>query len=223
MTEAEFEDVIFSDLGDSGLLCEYAQGPLDIERQRRIWAVCASLRGMQGVQEIVPGMNNLAVLFDLELCVVEDLMARIRDLWRAPTVGTETGREITIPVVYGGDQGPDLNALAKRAGLDPAEFAAQHAQAQYVVYALGSQPGFGYLGGLPARLASPRRDVINPRVEAGSVIIGGAQTAVQSRTTPSGWHVIGKTELALFDPKAQPPNIFAPGDRVQFILKEVLS
>lgn len=215
--------VIFSDLGEAGLLCEHPPGPLDLMRQRRIWAVARALTGTAGLCELVPGMNNLLVLFDPLACDPEDLRARISALWQAPVPMADAGRLVEVPVVYGGDGGPDLAALADRAGLDPVAFAQAHAGADYTVYALGAQPGFGYLGGLPDRLATPRRAVIHPRVPAGSVIIGGAQTAVQAATTPSGWHMIGRTELRCFDPGADPPALLAPGDRVRFRILEVLA
>lgn len=222
MTAAK-ETVLFSDLGEAGLLCEHAPGPLDLSRQRRIWAVAKSLEDATGIQELVPGMNNLLVLFDPLTVDPANLRSWISELWDTVEDNINEGRLIEIPVTYGGDAGPDLAPLAKAAGLSALEFATLHAQAEYTVYALGSQPGFGYLGGMPAKLAAPRRSVIHPRVKAGRVIIGGAQTAVQSCTTPSGWHMIGQTDVTCFDPSAEPPTLLAPGDRVRFQLIEVLS
>jgi hypothetical protein len=33
---------------------------------------------------------------------------------------------------------------------------------------------------------------------------------------PGGWHLIGRTPLALFDPARESPCLLAPGDRVRF-------
>ncbi len=214
-------DPRFSDLGEAGLLCEFAPGPLDDARQERIWAISDRLGDTAGLRDIVPGMNNIAVLFDPDLCDPDGLKAHIAALWVAAADGYAPGRLIEVPVTYGGDAGPDLADIASRAGLSPAAFAARHSGADYTVYALGAQPGFAYMGGLPAELSTPRRAVINPRVEAGSIIIGGAQTGIQSRTTPSGWHIIGKTDLTLFDAARTPPNLLSPGDRVRFVPREV--
>lgn len=216
------EAPIFSELGEAGLLCEFAPGPLSDARQGCIWAVAEALQGIKGLHDIVPGMNNIAVLFDPELCALDALKARIVALWTVPQEGTAPGRLIEVPVVYGGAAGPDLAEIAERAGLSPEDFAARHAGGTYTVYALGAQPGFAYMAGLPPELATPRREVINPNVAAGSIIIGGAQAGIQSRTTPSGWHIIGKTDLLLFDAARTPPNLLAPGDRVRFVPSEVL-
>lgn len=214
---------VFSELGEAALLCEYTPGALDLDRQRRVWAVADALAALPGVREVVPGMNNIAVVYDPDAFTPATLAAQIKTLWSAPIPDATGGRMHEIAVVYGGEAGPDLAALAEAAGMSPAEFAELHAGGDYTVYALGSQPGFGYLGGLDPRLAAPRRAVVHPRVEAGRVIIGGAQTAVQSRTTPSGWHMIGRTEAVFFDPAADRPALLAPGDRVKFRLSEVLA
>lgn len=214
---------VFSELGEAALLCEFPPGALDLDRQRRIWAVAAQLGDLPGLCEVVPGMNNLAVIYDPDAYTPTTLTARIESLWSLPLPHVAGGYTHEIAVVYGGEAGPDLAALAEAAGMTPTEFSELHAGGDYTVYALGSQPGFGYLGGLDKRLAAPRRAVVHPRVEAGRVIIGGAQTAVQSHTTPSGWHMIGRTEAVFFDPAAERPALLAPGDRVKFRLLEVLA
>jgi KipI family sensor histidine kinase inhibitor len=82
---------------------------------------------------------------------------------------------------------------------------------------VGFSPGQPYIGGLDAKLALPRRATPRLRVPAGSVGIANAQTCVYSYETPGGWHVIGRTPLALFDPARNPPSLFTPGDRVCFV------
>lgn len=213
-----FDEPVFSELGEAGLLCEYPTGPLAIERQQRIWMVAQRLRGLDGVRETVPGMNNLAILFDPDVLALDDLRDHVRAAWFEQGGLMQAPRDVVIPVIYGG---ADLVALAAAAGMSVGEFARLHAAGDYTVYALGSQPGFGYLGGLDPRLAAARRTEINPRVEAGCVIIGGAQTAVQAKTTPSGWHIIGRTEMSFFDPSATPPALLAPGDKVRFQIIQV--
>lgn len=223
MADRSTEAVIFSDLGERGLMCAHAPGPLALTRQRRIWAVAAALKDKSGVLETIPGMNNLVVLFDPGVCDAQRMRAQIEALWQIRPDDDVAGRTIDIPVIYGGDAGPDLPDLAARANLSIERFVELHSGAEYTVYALGSQPGFGYLGGLPDELATPRRTVIHPSVKAGSVIIGGAQTAVQSRTTPSGWHMIGFADVECFNVNSNPPTLLMPGDRVRFRVKEVRS
>ena len=128
-----------------------------------------------------------------------------------------------MPVTYGGAGGPDLPRLAAHAGLAAAAAVELHAAPTYVVMAVGAMPGFGYLGGLDPRLAMPRRAVPRLRVEAGSVAVGGAQTAVISATSPSGWHVIGRTSVGFYDVRWERPALLSPGDRVRFVVQDVLA
>jgi inhibitor of KinA len=124
---------------------------------------------------------------------------------------------IEIPVRYGGADGPDLDEVADLHGLSPADVVELHASAAYRVLFLGFAPGFGYLGGLPAALATPRRASPRERVPAGSVGIAGGQTAVYPLAMPGGWQLIGRTDTILFDPGRPDPALLRPGASVRFV------
>lgn len=127
------------------------------------------------------------------------------------------GRQVCIPVRYGGAAGPDLDFVARHTGLSPQAVIDRHTAAVYRVYMLGFLPGFAYLGGLDPALHTPRLETPRLHVPAGSVGIAGAQTGVYPCPSPGGWQLIGQTELCLYDPNAQPPCLLAPGDQVQFV------
>jgi KipI family sensor histidine kinase inhibitor len=123
---------------------------------------------------------------------------------------------IDIPVCYGGEFGPDLDALATHAKLSAAEAVARHCATEYRVAMLGFAPGFAYLLGLDTALHMPRRVAPRVRVPAGSVAIGGAQTGIYPHELPGGWQIIGRTPLTLFDAAREHPALLAPGQRVRF-------
>ncbi|HEU0164843.1 MAG TPA: 5-oxoprolinase subunit PxpB, partial [Thermomicrobiales bacterium] len=125
-------------------------------------------------------------------------------------------REVVIPVVYGGEHGPDLGDVAAHTGLSPDEVVRRHAAGEYAVGALGFVPGFGYLIGLPPELTTPRRATPRVAVPPGSVGIGGVQTGVYSLPTPGGWSLIGRTPLRLFRPESEEPFVIRGGDLVRF-------
>jgi KipI family sensor histidine kinase inhibitor len=81
---------------------------------------------------------------------------------------------------------------------------------------IGFQPGFAYLGGLDPTLARSRRTDPRPRTPAGSVSIGGVQTAVASVEAPSGWNLIGRTPALPFRLGRDPVFLFQAGDTVSF-------
>ena len=124
---------------------------------------------------------------------------------------------IEIPVQYGGDGGPDLNAVAGHAGCSEQEVIARHTQRTYRVYMLGFVPGFAYMGRVDPAIAAPRHRVPRERVPAGSVGIAGGQTGVYPVDSPGGWQLIGRTATVMFDANRAAPSLLAPGDLVRFV------
>jgi KipI family sensor histidine kinase inhibitor len=150
---------------------------------------------------VTPGSAGLARLRDV---------LDTADLTRPPR---RSPREVVIPVCY---DGPDLELVARTAGLGTDEMVALHCGAEYSVAFTGFAPGFGYLVGLPEPLVQARLDQPRTKVPPGSVGIAGEFTGVYPRSSPGGWRLIGRTELALFDPHRDPPALLVPGDRVRF-------
>lgn len=125
-------------------------------------------------------------------------------------------RTVEIPVEYGGPAGPDLDHVARHAGLTIDEVIRLHTSALYTVVMVGFVPGFPYLAGLPPEIATPRRSSPRLSVPAGSVGIAGSQTGVYPLETPGGWQIIGRTDMHLFRPDLDPPTVLRIGDQVRF-------
>ncbi|OWA35526.1 hypothetical protein B9G55_12900 [Saccharibacillus sp. O16] len=125
-------------------------------------------------------------------------------------------RRVEIPVLYGGEYGPDLEFVADQAGVTPEEVVRIHAERDYPVYMIGFAPGFPYLGGMDERIAAPRLDTPRLSVPAGTVGIAGGQTGIYPVSTPGGWRLIGRTPVALFRPEQMPPSLLRAGDTVRF-------
>ena len=200
-------------LGETALCCTLPT-PVSLEQQQRIWQLATGLAEVDGVQELIPGMNNLTLVFDPLCTEPAELEAAAQALWAKPPRRRQLGQLVDIPVIY---DGPDLGDVAKHCGFSAAEVVQRHTAAEYVVYFLGFQPGFAYLGGLDEALHTPRRPEPRVSVPAGSVGIGGTQTGIYPLASPGGWQLIGRTNMPLFDPRAEPPTLLAPGDRVRFV------
>ncbi|MFD2646092.1 5-oxoprolinase subunit PxpB [Pseudomonas japonica] len=211
-----------SPAGSRGLLMDMAQGAFDADLQDRVLALAAIARQHPAIEQAVPGMNNLLLVQRAAAGERPALEAWLLEQWAAREQPAAPGREIEIAVVYGGEAGEDLRALAEHAGMSVAEVVRLHSAATYRVACLGAMPGFPYLSGLDPRLAMPRRAVPRMRLEQGAVIIGGPQAGVMPCAAPSGWHVIGQTRCRLFDPQAAQPTLLLPGDRVRFTVLELL-
>ncbi|MGB0745321.1 MAG: 5-oxoprolinase subunit B family protein, partial [Opitutales bacterium] len=129
---------------------------------------------------------------------------------------------LDVPVVY---EGQDLGIVAKKTGHRVDEVIEMHSSPIYTVRMVGFSPGFPYLDGLDPRLQIPRKESPRKRIEPGSVAIGGPHAGVYTVASPGGWHLLGRTELKLFQPKAAaglspaPKEVFllSPGDRLRFL------
>lgn len=170
--------------------------------------------------ETLPCYASLMLRHRIEPSARKAWFARLLDFVQhseaCPT--TSTGQLHEIPVYYGGQQGPDLAALAQHCKLSPEQVIERHQACEYLVAMTGFAPGFPYLSGLDPSLAMPRKARPLLQVPAGSVAIGGLQTGIYPACLPGGWHIIGQTPLSLFNPN-QPQQLclLQPGDRVRFI------
>lgn len=205
--------------GDSAIVVEYGEAIDDrINARVRLLQDVLAAGGHPGIVETVPTYRSLMVHYDpmvLSRQALEDLIGVAAGA--LPDASRESFRTVEIPVLYGGDAGPDLADVAANAGLDPQAAAGLHAGGDYVVFMLGFMPGFPYLGGLPAAIATPRLATPRTLVPAGSVGIAGAQTGIYPTASPGGWRLIGRTPVRLFDARQSPPAMLAPGDHVRFL------
>ncbi len=205
--------------GERGLVVEFGDAvSIEINNQVRALALALEAAAIPGLMEVVPTYRSLGVEYDPQALSFEAAERKIREV--AATLDPETlpaPKRVEIPTVYGGVYGPDLPFVAEHTGLGEAEVIRLHSQTAYHVYMIGFSAGFGYLGGLPERLHTPRLPSPRVKVPKGSVAIGGSQTGAYPAETPGGWRIIGRTYMNLFDPLQAIPTPMQPGDTVQFI------
>jgi 5-oxoprolinase (ATP-hydrolysing) subunit B len=169
-----------------------------------------------GVTAGIPGLESILVELDPLTADVESVRAALERRLAVQSVPVASMRVRTVPVVYGGEMGPDLADVASLAGLSQADVVARHAAAELRVLFDGFAPGFAYLGELPSDLRVPRLDTPRARTPAGSVGVAGPMSGIYPANLPGGWRVIGRTPITLFDPQRDPPAYLLPGDRVRF-------
>lgn len=214
-------------VGDSALRIELGEA-IDEVAQQRVQAACAALdaAAIPGLLELVPAYTTVTAHYDPRLAadagapgddIVGWLGARVElALDKLAAKPSRQGSLVEVPVCYGGDYGPDLVRVAAQARLSPEEVVRRHAAGNYLVHLVGFSPGFPYLGGMDAALATSRLAQPRAQVPAGSVAIAGVQTGIYPLATPGGWNLIGRTPLRLFRPAENPPVLLQAGDRVKF-------
>jgi KipI family sensor histidine kinase inhibitor len=214
------KDPKISLIGTLAMLVE-APGEFDLVQQGRTWSLADVLSSWPNVEEAVVGVTNVMLTFVQPPDDISALAAEIIDLWHRLSPRNSDGKLIEIPVVYGGELGFDLPAVAARSGLSAREVIRIHSEGEYTVCAIASSPGFGYLHGLDPRIFMPRKSIPSLNMRAGSVTIGGMQTGVAALTSPNGWNAIGWAEMTMFDPRRTQPSLMAPGDRVKFRIDRI--
>ena len=206
-------------LGDAAVTVRFGEH-IDPAVNARVIACARLVRAQrwEGVLDVVPTYCALTVHVD-PLCIdPSTLLDRLRRLIAdLPATKSRIRRRHTIPVLYGGEEGPDLADVSAFAGLSVAETIRLHSSVLYRVYMLGFTPGFPYLGAVPDLLAMPRLPSPRAAVPAGSVGIAGRQTGIYPASTPGGWRLIGRTPVRLYRPGQASPTLFRAGDLVKFV------
>jgi inhibitor of KinA len=199
---------------------------IEVDTNRRVHLLADALRRLRDedprLGRPVAGFSTVLVPFDpLEIDAggAAALVAPLAEAATAADLAAATddpARTVTIPIRYGGPDGPDLADVAAETGLRPADVVEIHSRTTYRVFVLGFAPGFAYLGSLAEEIAVPRRATPRERVPAGSVAIAGRQTAVYPFATPGGWRLIGRTDMRMWDLDRASPALLVPGDTVRF-------
>jgi KipI family sensor histidine kinase inhibitor len=209
----------FTPFGDKGLRVELGNA-INPEINAKVHALHEAISKAQilGVYECVPAYRSLTVAYDPEKVGYDDLVSEIKNLEATSKAraSERKTRRIVIPVVYGGDFGPDLIQVAQYHNLKENQVVEIHSGNEYLVYMIGFIAGFPYLGKLPDEIATPRLETPRLRIPQGSVGIAEDQTGIYPKQAPGGWQIIGRTPVKLFDPLWQPPALLQPGDYVKF-------
>ena len=171
-----------------------------------------------GVHAAIPTYDRVLVEFDCtrtDHATVAALLRAEYDLLPACPAAARS-RRFVIPVVYGGEYGPDLGLVAEQQGCTPEALVAMHTGTDLTVRCFGSPAGSPMLDGPAFPFPVPRLGAPRTRVPAGAAAVAGRQAVVSAKPAPGGWAVLGRTPLHVLDLDATPPAAYRPGDRVRF-------
>ena len=212
-------------LGDAAWIVEFGD-TIDESTHERVMGLAHALadakaRGQwPGIVEWVPAYTSLTVHFavDEHGDTALDAADALLTLARTTEPLSRPGRRWRLPVCFDAEFAPDLEEVAQARGLAPQQVVGLMTTSAFRVYMLGFQPGFPYMGGLPAALDLPRRATPRTAVPERSVAVAGRMCAVYPWRSPGGWHLVGRTPLRLFDAaQAVDPAWLHPGDEVHWV------
>lgn len=204
--------------GDSAITVEFGQ-KICVEENQKVMSLHTYLTHERpnGVIETVPCYSSLMIHYDPCLISYEELHKKIRyALQHLSKTTVQSSSVISIPVLYGGEFGPDLEEVAAYEQITPEEVIHRHTTYDCYVYMLGFSPGNAYIG-CPERIFSvPRKSTPRLKIPAGAITIWESQTTIFPMEQPGGWNVIGNTPLRMFDLSCQEPFFLHPSQRVHF-------
>jgi KipI family sensor histidine kinase inhibitor len=205
-------------MGDRSLIVELGDeiSPA-VNRRVRDLDIKLMQNPIEGLVETVPTYRSLLIIYDPLRINVALLKQRIEDLQkRIDGIQIPEPKTMEIPVVYGGEYGPDLEWVAQYHKMSIDEVIQLHTETIYQVYMIGFTPGHPYMAELPKALIMPRRETPRTNVPRGSVAIAKNQTVIYPVESPGGLHILGRTPLKLFNPFQSPPTLLEIGDLVRF-------
>lgn len=203
--------------GDTALTVEFGDR-IDRQLNERVLALAEAVReaGIEGIVECVPTFRSLTVHYDPLAIPFAALCARIGKLIPGLRAASAQGRMWRLPACYDPELAPDLVDAAARTNLSTGQLIERHSATNYHVYMLGFLPGQAYMGDVVPELALARRATPRPKIPAGSLGIAGAMTCIFPQETPCGWHLIGRSPVALWDRRSATAPLLQAGDKVHF-------
>lgn len=184
--------------GDRGLLADFGTDGSAAELQ----AHAAALRARENVVACIVGQQSLYVVFDGEPSI---------DFGDVPPSAFRP-RTHVIDVDF---CGPDLDEFLGCARITREAFLQSVPSLHLTARYLGFRAGFAYLEGWPEEWRMPRRTRSRNLVPRGSFAIAGVMAGFYPVDSPGGWNLLGRTNAKLWNPDAEPPNRFAPGDVIE--------
>jgi inhibitor of KinA len=205
-------------MGDRSVLVELGdEMSPQVNRQVREFSLVLKKSPIEGLIDVVPAYRSFLIIYDPFKLNPVIIKSRMEDIQRK-IEGIEIPKPETreIPVVYGGEYGPDIEWVARYHAIRVEEAIKLHTGTTYQVYMIGFMPGFPYMGELPEGLVTPRRETPRTVIPQGSVGIAQRQTGIYPVESPGGWQILGRTPLKLFNPLDSPPTLLEMGDMVKF-------
>lgn len=212
------QDVRFLMTGDTSVSVEFGNEiSTEINARIRAFNIALKKKSVPGIVETVPTYRSLTVHYRPEIIRFEKLIDAMSGLMDSLSeIEIPPASVVELPVLYGGEVGPDLDFVAKHNGKTIEEVIKTHSEPEYLIYMLGFTPGFPYLGGMSPHIAAPRLTSPRVKIPGGSVGIAGTQTGVYPIDSPGGWQLIGQTPLKLYDAQRETPILLQAGQFIKF-------
>jgi KipI family sensor histidine kinase inhibitor len=214
-----YKETRYLTAGDRALVVEFGNKiSEDINSRVRSMMIAVERENIEGIIEITPTYRSLMIHYNPMKISYSKLLTDLKILEKKlKDIDIPLPEIIEIPVLYNGENGPDIINVAEYNNITTQEVIDIHSSREYLIYMLGFTPGFPYLGGMDERISTPRLGTPRTKINSGSIGIAGSQTGIYPIDSPGGWQIIGKTPLNLYDAFRDPPILLDPGNYIKFV------
>ena len=212
-------DVKFLIAGDRAVSVEFGKEIcLEINAKVRMLEDKLKEDPIEGVVECVPTYCSLIVHYRPEILLydqlVQELKKRLENL-RGPREQKKIIKE--VPVLYGGETGPDLEYCAQLEQTSVEEIIRKHSQHEYYVYMLGFAPGHPYMARFEEPFRFRRRESPRVSIPERSVVVQQNLSDLIPFKQPCGWNIIGSTPLDICNYEKEDPFLLNAGEWVRYV------
>ncbi len=172
----------------------------------------------EGITEMVPTYSALMIHYRPEVIRFGELKEEIKKrLSHMKRLDNQTGLVKEIPVCYGGEFGPDLEACARYEDVSVKELIRMHSEHEYYTYMLGFAPGHAYAARFKEPFRFKRRETPRVKIPGQSIVAQQNLSNLIPFAQPCGWNILGGTPLTICDYTKEDPFLAHAGDWLRYI------
>ena len=193
---------------------------ISLEVNRKVLMLHEELkeRPVTGICEMVPTYASLMIHYRPDVISLDQLKDEIYQ--RVDNMKDIAGTKKIIrevPILYGGETGPDLELCAQLENTTVEEIIRKHSSHDYYVYMLGFAPGHPYSARFEEPFSFKRRDTARVKIPERSVVVQLNLSDLIPFEQPCGWNIIGSTPLTICDYKKEDPFLVHAGEWVRYV------
>ena len=173
---------------------------------------------IDGVVEVVPTYCSLIVHYRPEVLLYDQLVRELKErLNNMHSIQKKKKIIKEVPILYGGETGPDLEYCARLEQTSVEEIIRKHSEHEYYVYMLGFAPGHPYMARFQEPYSFKRRESPRVKIPARSVVVQLNLSDLIPFEQPCGWNIIGSTPLDICNYDREEPFLLNAGDWVKHV------
>lgn len=212
-------DVKFLIAGDKAVSVEFGK-EICLETNSKVRMLEEKLKEapIDGVVEVVPTYCSLIIHYRPEVVLYDQLVRELKErLSNMHSIQKKKKIIKEVPILYGGETGPDLEYCARLEQTSVEEIIRKHSGHEYYVYMLGFAPGHPYMARFQEPYSFKRRESPRVKIPARSVVVQLNLSDLIPFEQPCGWNIIGSTPLDICNYDREEPFLLNAGDWVRHV------